>query len=172
MQDLLRDSTFGQVMRALSRNKVFQYPEERGDFELPSDYGGHEDISEKGSLTDNDADESRSREDTYDKPPQDTQSARPRATPSTSNESIEKPEYDLSKIFSNAEMERVTTRADLEQAYTRAAEREKLSRGPSTAIKPTRTADGVTLVDWYTSDDPGNPQNWSSGKKTMVTTQI
>jgi MFS transporter, DHA1 family, multidrug resistance protein len=147
MQDLLRDSTFGQVVRALSRNRVFQYPEKRSGFKLLSGYDGHKDISEKVSSTDNDADGSLRGEDTYDKSPQDTQSARPRTSLFTSDESIEKPGYDLSKIFSNAKMERVTTRADLEQAYTQAAEREKLSREASTAIKPTRTADGVTLVD-------------------------
>ena len=39
-------------------------------------------------------------------------------------------------------------------------------------IIPTRTVDGLTLVNWYTEDDPANPQNWSSGKKVFVTAQI
>jgi DHA1 family multidrug resistance protein-like MFS transporter len=28
------------------------------------------------------------------------------------------------------------------------------------------------LVDWYTTDDPENPQNWSFGKKAVVLLQI
>ena len=38
-----------------------------------------------------------------------------------------------------------------------AAERTK-----SIAIAPTKTSDGTILVDWYTTDDPANPQNWSN----------
>lgn len=37
---------------------------------------------------------------------------------------------------------------------------------------PERTKDGIILVDWYTMDDAANPQNWSSGKKAFVATQI
>ena len=38
-----------------------------------------------------------------------------------------------------------------------AAERTK-----SIAIAPTKTSDGTILVDWYTTEDPANSQNWSS----------
>jgi DHA1 family multidrug resistance protein-like MFS transporter len=27
-------------------------------------------------------------------------------------------------------------------------------------------------VDWYTTDDPANPMNWSTGKKAFVAGQI
>ncbi len=33
-------------------------------------------------------------------------------------------------------------------------------------------SDGTVLVDWYSSDDPANPQNWSGKKKSFVATQI
>ena len=39
-------------------------------------------------------------------------------------------------------------------------------------IVPTKTADGVILVDWYTTDDDENPQNWATKKKVYVTTQL
>jgi MFS transporter, DHA1 family, multidrug resistance protein len=35
-----------------------------------------------------------------------------------------------------------------------------------------KNEDGDMLVDWYTTDDPANPQNWSSNKKAFVTFQI
>jgi len=42
-------------------------------------------------------------------------------------------------------------------------------RGPSRPVVPTRTDDGIVLVDWYTTDDPENPQNWKLGKKCYAT---
>lgn len=38
----------------------------------------------------------------------------------------------------------------------------------SAAIAPQKTADGIVFVDWYTNDDPANPQNWSCRKKAFV----
>jgi DHA1 family multidrug resistance protein-like MFS transporter len=35
-------------------------------------------------------------------------------------------------------------------------------------IEPTLTKDGNLLVTWYSTDDPENPQNWSSGKKLWI----
>ncbi|PMD30724.1 multidrug transporter [Hyaloscypha variabilis F] len=40
-----------------------------------------------------------------------------------------------------------------------------MQRTTSQAIQPKKTADDRTLVDWYTTDDPENPYNWSSAKK-------
>ncbi|KAK9481760.1 major facilitator superfamily domain-containing protein [Lipomyces starkeyi] len=38
----------------------------------------------------------------------------------------------------------------------------------SMVIVPTKTIDGIVLVDWYTTDDPDNPQNWLPWKKHSV----
>ncbi|KAG8630757.1 hypothetical protein KVT40_002376 [Elsinoe batatas] len=43
-----------------------------------------------------------------------------------------------------------------------------LERPQSNVIVPQKTADGAILVDWYSTDDQANPQNWSSGKKVWV----
>ncbi|KAF2222313.1 putative caffeine resistance protein 5 [Elsinoe ampelina] len=43
-----------------------------------------------------------------------------------------------------------------------------LERPQSNIIVPQKTADGAILVDWYSTDDQANPQNWSSGKKVWV----
>jgi len=40
------------------------------------------------------------------------------------------------------------------------------------AITPSRLKDGTILVDWYTTDDPENPQVWSASKKAFVALQI
>jgi DHA1 family multidrug resistance protein-like MFS transporter len=47
-----------------------------------------------------------------------------------------------------------------------------MERGPSRPIEPEVREDGTILVDWYTTDDPENPQNWSFGKKALVLVQI
>jgi DHA1 family multidrug resistance protein-like MFS transporter len=44
-----------------------------------------------------------------------------------------------------------------------------LERTKTIPITPKKTTDGIVLVDWYTSDDPANPQNWSSRKRVFVT---
>ena len=38
----------------------------------------------------------------------------------------------------------------------------------SIVLAPTKTADGTIVVDWYTTDDPANPQNWSMAKKSSA----
>lgn len=42
----------------------------------------------------------------------------------------------------------------------------------SIALAPTKTADGTILVDWYTTDDVANPQNWSKATKRFVLFQL
>ena len=62
------------------------------------------------------------------------------------------------------------TRSDYE---TRTDEESgRLERPSSTPIDPGRTSTGTILVDWYTTDDPANPQNWSGKKKSFVALQI
>jgi DHA1 family multidrug resistance protein-like MFS transporter len=39
---------------------------------------------------------------------------------------------------------------------------------PAAAIAPRRTAGGTIIVDWYSTDDPANPQNWSRAKRALV----
>lgn len=43
---------------------------------------------------------------------------------------------------------------------------------PPIGLAPTRTRDGFIVVDWYSTDDPANPQNWSYAKKSFVTLQL
>lgn len=74
----------------------------------------------------------------------------------------------LSRVGSRGALQKSTTRADLEQQFTLST----MEKGPSRPIEPERMDDGTILVDWYDTDDPENPQNWSFGKKVVVSTQI
>lgn len=44
----------------------------------------------------------------------------------------------------------------------------ELAKTKSIVLAPTRTADGHILVEWYTTDDVANPQNWGRWKKSMA----
>lgn len=44
--------------------------------------------------------------------------------------------------------------------------------GEKHTIVPSVSKDGAVFVDWYSSDDPANPQNRSSKKKAFVAMQI
>lgn len=48
----------------------------------------------------------------------------------------------------------------------------EVARTKSIALMPTKTADGTILVDWYTTDDPANPQNWTPGRKWLTLAQL
>lgn len=51
-------------------------------------------------------------------------------------------------------------------------EQHELEKTKSIPIVPRKTKDGAILVDWYYSDDPENPQNWSNLRRALVTTII
>lgn len=94
MEETLRDSPIGQLIRLLSKNRLLQYPEERTDFTLPEAYIPTLDSEKQAASTDN------------------------------------------------------------------------------SKSQPRLTSDGHILVDWYASDDPANPQNWSIGRQNFVCTII
>ena len=80
-----------------------------------------------------------------------------------------------SSIGAQPSLTRTKTR-EMTRAYTRERfdiEREEQSlKELHMPIVAQRNEDGDILVDWYTTDDPANPQNWSSKKKVFVGSQI
>jgi MFS transporter, DHA1 family, multidrug resistance protein len=172
----IRDAPVGQLIRYITKNKVLKYPEERDDFGCPAHYT-------KGAYTPSSIDETPAGE-------------KPEIPSSEPTEPIEETitQDDLEKIPTvpaeetrfegihthatrRSQIERVGTRTalqrsltqkDLESQYSQALE----NKGPSRPIVPDRLEDGTILVDWYTTDDPANPQNWALKKKLLVTLQI
>ncbi|KAI6813277.1 MFS general substrate transporter [Hortaea werneckii] len=84
----------------------------------------------------------------------------------------------LSRTTTREALSRAHTRADLEAAFATAAAatttqtNNPLTPLPSHPIHPQHTATGQILIDWYTTTDPANPQNWSLAKKSLVSLQI
>lgn len=58
------------------------------------------------------------------------------------------------------------------EARLEANEHPEIEKTKSTPITPTRTKDGAILVDWYHTDDPENPHNWSNGKRALISIVI
>ncbi|KAK3112581.1 hypothetical protein LTR53_011002 [Teratosphaeriaceae sp. CCFEE 6253] len=84
---------------------------------------------------------------------------------------VSKRDTQLSRVSTRTALAQAHTRADLEAAFS-ASVQQSLAKEPSRAIVPQRTASGDILVDWYTTDDPENPQNFSPCKKGLVTLHI
>jgi MFS transporter, DHA1 family, multidrug resistance protein len=148
MPDIIRDAPFGSLLRVITRNRIFQYAEEKADFKLPEEYLHVLDTSEKT-------------------PNHDATQRRP------SNNSQNTSDQTFEAEVDEEQVRRVITSSSIRSTpYTSEALQIDLmlrsQRSKSVSIVPTRTSDGVILVDWYRTDDPENPQNWSSSKKTAV----
>lgn len=173
MSDLLRDAPVGQLIRWATKRKILNYPEELPGFDCPNIYKvGEKPVSRANTpgpaLPDTDLEKSVAEpfpilmrvvtvEDV--KSPQ-------------SGEAGDSQERILSRILTRHSMSKVSTRQELEQAYIDSTQEKSLRRQRSQPIVPQKMVDGIILVDWYTTDDPENPQNWSSKKKFLVVMQI
>jgi MFS transporter, DHA1 family, multidrug resistance protein len=166
MADLLRESAIGQIIRFASRNRYLQYPEEDPNFHIPWE--------EAAAL-----EKEKEIEADFDPNPPNTNGASDSVgrTNSRANSLTHAPTAPAERTRTgiSATITRTRTR---EQTLPYSAERldvereESIERTTSSVIQPQQTADGIILIDWYTTDDPANPQNWSSGKKAYVTFQI
>ncbi|KAL5000556.1 major facilitator superfamily domain-containing protein [Aspergillus recurvatus] len=142
MWDTIRGSPFGLIVRFLTKNKRLRHIEETDAFHHPY----------YPTFADEDA--------------TDVQKAyqpSPEAISRSSSSDLERADTSISKDELDQNMiERLVT----QQSY------HELVKNQSRPIKPTETNDGLVLVDWYTTDDPENPQNWSSAKKAFVSSVI
>ena len=154
MIDLIREAPLGQAIRYLTRNRLLRYPEEEPDFRLPPQYvavlkGGEKVALEQHTpSTDPDSGEG------------ETGGVHLSLTPINELcdvEKLEKVETATSVHTAPYSNDRMKAEMSLEIARTR-----------TIPIVPQITADNIVLVDWYTTDDPANPQNWSSGKKSFI----
>jgi DHA1 family multidrug resistance protein-like MFS transporter len=156
MLEILREAPLGQAIRYISGNKLLQYPEELLSFQLPFQYLYQ--LEENEKLGARDQDSSISDGAVFELA---------RGNDTVGFEPRRPAEDDLENLG------QVRSIASIRAApYTNErirAEREfDLQRSRSIPIIPQKTNDGVVLVDWYTTDDPANPQNWSSFKKGFI----
>jgi DHA1 family multidrug resistance protein-like MFS transporter len=168
---LFRETAFGQVVRYVTKNRYLKYPEELDDFVVPESYGLHP----------HRPDHEKTRAAAAAANAKDSRIPEPVDSPS-----VEQPEADFkdlekqetisesSRQHSHAMMlQRTKSRADtvsFTEERFQVDQEAAITRTKSMPIEPTVTAKGEILVDWYTTDDPSNPQNWPSGRKGLSAT--
>jgi MFS transporter, DHA1 family, multidrug resistance protein len=188
MADLIRDAPIGQLLRWATGNKILLYPEERPGFVLPPQYsssGIREKYLQDSSDQPTPAIEPEGppvEEVVLPDPETILESEDKDKVQDASRESHESSELEqiktqrsiltvrsqLSRVGTKSALQKSRTRAELEEQFTLAS----IEKGPSRPIEPERLEDGTVLVDWYTTDDAENPQNWSFGKKAGASTLI
>ena len=153
MEHIIRETAFAQFVRFLSKNKLFSYPEERADFKLPLQYYSELSGEDKSNAKFYHSDS--------------------RITPSLLSQAktADGPDSNSGSELSILAMTRTKSKHyTLPYSNDRFEAEQQLAieKTRSASIIPQRTADGLILVDWYTVDDPANPQNWPRGIRAFV----
>ncbi|KAH8927536.1 hypothetical protein BT69DRAFT_1347222 [Atractiella rhizophila] len=149
---LLRDSSAGYLIRLLSHNRALQYPEERADYVVPRRYLLHRASTDADSL-----------KTVVDTPCSDKISRDEEAILEDELPRIEQGERALDR-----EDTKVSSDFKNDEKKAQDDDLEKKEEPTQDIAKPKPDF----LVDWYDENDPENPQNWSFGKKCVVTSAI
>jgi DHA1 family multidrug resistance protein-like MFS transporter len=123
LHDTVRDAPLGQILRFITNNRLFAYPEEQPEFELPAAWTNILNSADLSAVCHTGTD-----------------------TPST----IVNPTSDQNAIEG----------LDIE------GKGQDTDRTAHAA--PKVTENGVILVDWYSDQDPANPQNWSNLRRALI----
>lgn len=191
IKTLIRDAPAGQLIRYATKNKYFRYPEEEPGFKLPDEWVDimnnpdrdlpppvHEDSSSGSSSPNNgekphglgqDSGSSSTPNDEKLELPNGT--GEKQETPGIGNGSTSPdgpPAAGHERLHLTRTATGSSTRAYTQERFEEEAQHE-LERSKSIPIVPKRTRDGAILVDWYYSDDPENPHNWSNVKRLGIT---
>jgi DHA1 family multidrug resistance protein-like MFS transporter len=149
MADLIRESPIGQVIRFVTGNKYLRYPEEIAGFQIPWEGVANASVEEK--LTDlyDGSNHERDEKDSERAAGKDLE-AEGLSRKTTTRGTLGTP------LEATATISRTRSR---EQTLPYSAERfqtelqEEAERQQSAVIVPQKTSDGITLVDWYTTDE-------------------
>lgn len=170
--DTIQDAPLGQFINWVSKGKYFAFPEHDPNFKIPWEQAtvnekekeieaGLNGASQTSSTTTPDA-LSREQSESYVKR-EDIEAPAHLSTIPTSHSSAR---GDFGVVTTRTRTREQTTQYSRERFEVE--QEEAIERQQSSIIAPQRTADGILLVDWYTTDDPANPQNWNSWKKVWV----
>ncbi|KAF4966186.1 hypothetical protein FSARC_6070 [Fusarium sarcochroum] len=174
MSDLIRDAPLGQLIRFLTKNKYFQYPEEKPDFKFPEEWNAvinnpdaviDENPNNNTVLTGTALASSASSTVAAEEDPDSKGKPKPENEKDDEGRDIERADP--------APMHLHRSRSPQEtQAYTvdrlEADEEHEVEKVKSIPVVPRRTKDGSILVDWYYSDDNENPHNWTNNRRLGV----
>jgi len=141
MKDTIRDSSFGQLIRLLTRNKFLQYPDETQGFQYPEGYETNLNHYKEDDIQEESYPTSMSASNTDVLNEEKTGVATPEA---------EEDDVTMGDLESDIRLERhISTHVPAERIASR-------------PILPKRTSDGTILVDWYTTGTTAHYQSCSS----------
>jgi DHA1 family multidrug resistance protein-like MFS transporter len=177
MADILRDAPLGQIIRWVTKNRLLPYPEELPNFELPATYNAMLNSSGKAPhpIRTNTQEKVRpaqpSRQPSHASDSSETEAATPGAA-----SDLEKAQTEQANPYERGDIEALNLTRTKSRAETVPWTEERLEveeelaieRTQTKPIVPAKTSDGNILVDWYTTDDPANPQNWTNNKRFVV----
>ena len=168
MAALLREAPLGQLIRWASGNRYLKYPEELDGFQLPASYKNVIKLASKEEATAPSSASSNAGVDGSRRPSIDGTDPVPGSNGSDEKEAeIYLPEQNDTILQMSRTKSRTETRPFSQERLDIEAEL-ALERTQTKPIVPQTTSDGNILVDWYTTDDQDNPQNWSDGKRFVV----
>ncbi|KAF4982740.1 hypothetical protein FZEAL_1693 [Fusarium zealandicum] len=173
MADIIRDAPLGQLVRFLTKNRYFKYPEEKADFKLPDPWIVL--MNNPDAVVDEESPNSGNVDITA---PASSVSSIVSGEPDAESKPRRKPEHhedpERASRRDGTPLRLHRTRSAQEtQANTidrmQADEEHDMEKVQSIPIVPRKTKDGAILVDWYYSDDTENPHNWSNNKRLGIT---
>ncbi|KAJ4387189.1 hypothetical protein N0V93_007778 [Gnomoniopsis smithogilvyi] len=163
MSNSWRDTAFGRIVRLVTRDAAFKYPEERPDFQLPDPWLQ----IMRGEAVD--------QPEVFENIPTQSSESSKIDDEEKQGEIRDAQPYEKAGDPSDLGLQRTRTREET-APYSRerleVEEQLDLQRTKSIPIVPRKTKDGAILVDWYYTDDPENPHNWSNSRRALVTTII
>lgn len=145
--DILRESTIGVLLNRVSGGRILPYPDQRTDFVIPERYLA---TSSPASTSSSAA-----------------------VTRSPSSATLYIPEkLSVPPVAHSKDETTGRTGIPVEKIDTFQSEA-TLEAGPEVVVeKSVPDTKGYQLVEWYDSDDPENPRNWSFRKRAFVMFQI
>ncbi|GAA5993980.1 hypothetical protein JCM11641_006438 [Rhodosporidiobolus odoratus] len=179
--DIVRDSVFGQTINYLSKGRIFPYPEQRSDYQVPAHY--------LARTSSNEVRDSRSSDRTLNDASgrqsvdagQIAQSSNGKKLERSYMTDQEKHDRRLNDGVKREgqggpDLESGPGEEELNEEEKNRRKEEWKKNHPGTADPERAHADGLHdkyqyLVDWE-ENDPANPQNWSTPKRTFVAIQI
>lgn len=191
IKTLFRDAPMGQIIRYVTKNRYLKYPEEEPDFKLPdcwTDLMNNPDRPlpeaatnpQRGSSESGSPSGGEERKERPDVERPEANDEKPRTPEGGQAQHDEKPESSGGNSSPPDEQRQNASREHLQRSFTGSSAREftqerfkeeeqhNLEKTKSIPIVPKRTKDNSILVDWYYSDDPENPHNWTNGKRLGV----
>ena len=148
--DIIRDSSLGQLIRFVTRNKVLLYEEERSCFNCPKCYDSSQKPSQEkisAQSTPSDPSSAPSAIINIDDGKEEID-ANEETEPEGALAPTKTAEQDVESGYQHLTMWKVPTQAEIQRTYTEEARAE---RAVSRPIESSKTADGTILVDWYTT---------------------